>query len=66
MKKKEKISLSHASKEELEKEVNALRAKSTSLRLDRYTKQMKNTRERRQLRKKIAILQTFIRQKAKI
>ena len=63
MKKKEKTSLSHASKEELEKEVVALRAKSTSLQLDRYTKQMKNTRERRQLRKKIAIMQTFIRQK---
>ncbi len=63
MKKKEKTSLSHASKEELEKEVSALRAKSTSLRLERYTKQMKNTRERRQLRKKIAIMQTFIRQK---
>jgi len=63
MKKKEKTSLSHMSKEELVKELGALEITLRSLRLDRYTKQTKNTREGRQLRKKIAVIQTFMRQK---
>ncbi len=51
------------SKEELVKELGALEITLRSLRLDRYTKQTKNTREGRQLRKKIAVIQTFMRQK---
>lgn len=63
MKTKEKKSLAHQSKEELVKEITALKGKITTIRLDRFTKQMKNSRETREMRKKIAVMETFIRQK---
>lgn len=63
MKTKEKKSLVHQSKEELVKETAQLKGKLTTIRLDRFTKQMKNTREAREIRKKIAVMETFIRQK---
>ncbi len=63
MKKKEKTSLIHASKEELKKQINELQAKLRVIRLDRYTKQLKNTRELREIRRKIAVMQTYIHQK---
>ncbi len=63
MKKKEKTSLVTASTIELEKQLAETAKKLASLRLERYTKQMKNTREARTLRKDIAIIKTVIRQK---
>ncbi len=60
MKTKDKKSIANESKEELVKEMTNLKAKLLSWRLDRYTKQVKNTREAREIRKKIAIIETFI------
>lgn len=63
MKQKEKTSLSHMSIEELVKELGTIQAKLRFLRVERHTKHMKNTREARGLRLKIAVIETFIRQK---
>ncbi len=60
MKTKDKKSIANESKEELVKEMTNLKAKLLSWRLDRYTKQVKNSREAREIRKKIAIIETFI------
>ncbi len=60
MKTKDKKSIANESKDVLVKEVLTLKDKLATLRLDRFTKQMKNTREGREIRKKIAVIQTFI------
>ncbi len=61
--KKNLKSLSSLSKEELMKESNELQKKFATLRIERYSKPVKNTREMREIRKKIAQMQTFVRQK---
>ncbi|MBI2404859.1 50S ribosomal protein L29 [Candidatus Gottesmanbacteria bacterium] len=63
MKKKEKTTLAALSREDAIKELALLKKKLATMRLERFTKQMKNTREGRQIRKKIAVIQTFMRQK---
>lgn len=60
MKTKDKKSLSSQTKEELVKEVTDLKSKLVTMKLERFTKQMKNTREAREMRKKIAVIKTYI------
>lgn len=66
MKTKDKESIASQSKEELAKEATNLKAKLLTLKLDRFTKQMKNTREAREIRKKIAVIETFMTVKGAI
>lgn len=63
MKKKEKTSLSHMSGDDMKKELTALVKKLEAFGLDRFAKQHHNTRESREMRKKIAVMQTFLHQK---
>lgn len=63
MKKKEKTSVATMSREEATKELGVLQKKLGAMRLARFTKQQRNTREGREMRKKIAVIQTFLRQK---
>jgi len=63
MKYKEKQNFIKTSIQELTKEVISLEEKLKKMKVDRHVKQMKNSREGRTMRKKIAILKTFIKQK---
>ena len=63
MKYKEKQNFIKTSIQELTKEVVSLEEKLKKLKIDRHVKQMKNSREGRTIRKKIAVLKTFIKQK---
>ena len=60
MKLKEKQSFASQSKEELHKEAMSIQVKLSGFTIDRFTKQMKNSREARELRKRLAVINTFI------
>lgn len=63
MKKKEKTQLQATSIADLQKQVTALEKTITEKMRDRATKQVKNVHEIKDLRKKVARVKTFIRQK---
>lgn len=63
MKKKEKEQMRAASITDLQKQVAALEKTITDKMRDRVTKQVKNVHEIKELRKKVAIVKTIIRQK---
>lgn len=63
MRKKEKSTLAMLSREDAMKELALLKKKFATMGLERFTKQTKNTRGGREIAKKIAIMQTFMRQK---
>ncbi|HCM82414.1 MAG: hypothetical protein UW37_C0009G0012 [Candidatus Gottesmanbacteria bacterium GW2011_GWA2_44_17] len=63
MKYKEKQNLKKTSVPELLKEAEKLEEQQRKIRVDRYTKQMKNSREGKNIRKKIAVILTFIKEK---
>ena len=63
MKKKEKQSLQQMTKEELVKVLVDAEMALALGQKDRYSKQSKNRREGKILRKKVAIVQTLLRQK---
>ena len=63
MKQKDKQNYSKTGIQELKKEIESLEDTLKKLRIDRYVKQMKNSREGKMIRKKIAVLKTFIQQK---
>jgi len=63
MKYKDKQNYSKTNIQELIKEVLGLEEKVKKLKLDRYVKQVKNSREGRNMQRKIAVLKTYIKQK---
>ncbi len=63
MKKKEKQSLQSMSTEALSKDLRQITDKLAATLLSRYTKQSKNIREARTMRRKIAVIKTILRQK---
>ena len=63
MKRKDKITLLESEHEELVKQANDLRAKIAGIKLERYTKPAKNTREVKNLRYKLAVILTAKRSK---
>ncbi len=63
MKKKEKKEIQTAGITDLQKQVAALEKTMTEKMRDRATKQVKNVHEIKELRKKIAIVKTIMRQK---
>lgn len=63
MKKKDKASVQTMTKEELGKYIKELEQKLITFRLDRYTKQVKNVREGKLIRHKLAVAHTILNQK---
>jgi ribosomal protein L29 len=63
MKHKDKIAIFDAGLDELTKQIGEIRLKLTQLKLERFTKPAKNTREMKNLRLKLAVLLTALRQK---
>lgn len=63
MKKKERASLKAMTTKELVKVLVDAKTALAILTMNRYTKQSKNVREGRALRRKIAIISTLLRQK---
>ena len=63
MKKKDKNAIAEMSKEELGKHIAETRSKLSQLSVSRYTKQVKNVRETKNLRRRLAVMLTFQRQK---
>jgi ribosomal protein L29 len=63
MKHKDKISIMDAAAEELTKQAGDIRAKLSGLKIDRFTKPPKNSREVKNLRQKLAVVLTALRQK---
>jgi len=63
MKYKEKQNFIKTNIQDLSKEVENLEEKLKKIKVDRYTKQMKNSREGRTIQKRIAVIKTFIKQK---
>lgn len=63
MKKKEKDELCSLSKSELEKKIRELEAKCVAGSVEAHTKQPKNTRITKLLRKQIAVAKTILREK---
>ncbi|OGG24289.1 50S ribosomal protein L29 [Candidatus Gottesmanbacteria bacterium RIFCSPLOWO2_01_FULL_43_11b] len=63
MKKKEKSELRGATLEELIKQISGVEKTAAEKMRDRATKSVKNVREIKMLRKKIAVLKTVVRQK---
>ena len=63
MKYKEKQNFIKTPVQELAKEVSLLEEKLKKIKVERYVKQMKNSREGRTIQKRIAVLKTFINQK---
>jgi len=63
MKYKEKQSVKKTTVQELLKEIEELEKKLRKLNVDRHVKEMKNTREGRNIRKRIAIVATFLKEK---
>jgi ribosomal protein L29 len=63
MKKKEKMALHNATSVQLEKAVADAKGKLAQLSVNRYSKQSKNVREARSLRRDIAIQKSILRQK---
>jgi len=60
MKYKEKSQLQNASVEDLLESVKGAEKQLAQLKLDRFTKQIKNLREMRTLRRKIAVMKTIL------
>ena len=63
MKYKEKQDIKKMSIQDIVKEVDALEQTLKKIRIERYTKQMKNSREGKNIRKRIAVLLTFQKEK---
>ena len=63
MKKKEKNELRAATLEELKKQISNVEKNIAEKMRDRATKSVKNVREIKMLRKKLAVLKTVVRQK---
>lgn len=63
MKRKDKTDISALSKEDLIKEIMSDKKHLVELAINRYTKQLKNIREYKLIRKKVALLSTYLRQK---
>ena len=63
MKYKEKQDRKKMSVQDITKEVDTLEETLKKIRIDRYTKQMKNSREGKNIRKRIAVLLTFLKEK---
>lgn len=63
MKYKEKQNMRKTDIRDLLKEVERLEETLKKIRLDRYVKQMKNSREGKNIRKRIAVLLTYIKEK---
>jgi ribosomal protein L29 len=63
MKKKDIQSMRQMKQEELVKAMSETKDKLAKMLIDRYSKQSKNIREGRELRKKIAIASTILREK---
>jgi ribosomal protein L29 len=63
MKKKEKTALHTATSAQLEKAIAEAQGKLAQLSVNRYSKQSKNVREARGLRRDIAIRKSILRQK---
>lgn len=63
MKKKEYTAFCNASEKDLKKYLSDAQSALAHWSIDRYTKQSKNSREGQLLRKKIAVLRTYVRQK---
>jgi ribosomal protein L29 len=63
MKYKEKQDIKKMSIQDIVKEVDALEQTLKKIRVDRYTKQMKNSREGKNIQKRIAVLLTFQKEK---
>ena len=63
MKQKEKHNAKQSRTQELIKEVEGLTEKLKKFQLDRHVKQVKNSREGKNIRKRIAVLLTFIKEK---
>lgn len=63
MKKKDRSSIATKSENELVKLAGELSGEINKLGLSRFTQQQKNTRLGRELRKKLAIVKTLLRQK---
>ncbi len=61
MKKKDKTALQTMKPAELEKTIVETRIKLAQWKVNRYSKQSKNVRESRELRRKIAVAQTALR-----
>ncbi|MFC1626605.1 50S ribosomal protein L29 [Patescibacteria group bacterium] len=62
MKKKEKESLRSLSVDEMRKQMQEMYQKLASLRSSRYTKPSKNVREQKDIKKRIAVIQTVIKE----
>jgi ribosomal protein L29 len=63
MKYKEKQNYSKSTLQELTKEVESLESTLKKINIERYVKQIKNSREVRIIRQKIAIIKTYMTQK---
>jgi ribosomal protein L29 len=63
MKRKDKTAITDATVEELTKQVSDLRTKLTVLKVGRFTKPAKNSRELKNIRLKLAVLLTVLKQK---
>jgi ribosomal protein L29 len=63
MKYKEKQNLKKTTAQDLLSEVRGLEEKLKKIRVDRHVKQMKNLREGKNIRKRIAVLLTLIKEK---
>lgn len=63
MKYKDKQNAQKTTAQDLIKEVAGLEDKLKKIRVDRHVKQIKNSREGKNIRKKIAILLTYIKEK---
>ena len=63
MKHNAKIALFDSTEDELAKQAGEIRSKLTSLKVERFTKPAKNSRETKNLRLKLALILTALRQK---
>lgn len=63
MKRKDKTVIFENTADELAKQADEIRVKITQLKVDRFTKPAKNSREIKNLRYKLAIILTAVRQK---
>ncbi len=66
MKTKEKQTLRKTAPAELSAQIGDLEKSLGKMRIDRYTKETKNTRERKTMRKKIAVMKTFIKEQSAV
>lgn len=62
MKRKEKMHIKTQNKTELVGQIDSINGQIQKMRIDRYTKAVKNVREIRNLKRKLAILKTMIHQ----